>query len=84
MTKHTNSNLPVCPDCGEPFKWDDVVIFVDNVDAYYHEKCVNMYPISYLITDKDGDVLGTVDTDANVAFIVMNQDEYTEDDEDDE
>lgn len=78
MTKHTESNLPFCPECNEPFNWNDSVLFVEDKDAYYHENCISIYPISYLVMDKHGDVLGTVDTDVDMAISIMNHGEFVD------
>lgn len=76
MTEHTESNLLICPECKETFKWDDNALLVEDKDAYYHEKCIDMYPMTYLIMDKNGDVLGTADTDADMALSIMEDGEF--------
>lgn len=76
MTEHSESNLLICPECKEPFEWDDNALLVESKDAYYHEGCIEIYPMTYLIIDKNGDVLDTTDTDAGMALIIMDEGEF--------
>lgn len=35
-----------CEACGEPFKWDDTLIKVN--EEHYHDDCVDLYPSGYV------------------------------------
>jgi len=78
MTEHTESNLLICPECNEPFEWDDNVLLVEDKDAYYHEGCIEIYPATYLIMDKNDNVLGMADTDVDMALSIMDDGEFVD------
>ena len=84
MTEHTESNLLICPECKETFKWDDNVLLVEDKDAYYHEDCIDVYPATYLVMDKHGDVLSMTDTDVDMALSTMDEGEFVDIEEDEE
>lgn len=78
MTEHTESNLLICPECKETFKWDDNALLVEDKDAYYHEGCIEIYPATYLIMDKNGNTLGMVDTDTDMASSIMDEGDFVD------
>lgn len=64
-----------CPECNEPFNWDDKIIYVETLDDHYHEKCVELYPVKYFAF-AHGEPLGDVDNDADCAYEYLSDGEY--------
>lgn len=78
MTKP--QNLTHCPACDTAFDWLDAVVFVDGVDAHYHERCVDLIPINYAVFLKDGsEHLGSTD-EIYSACEVLPEGSFTEND----
>jgi len=68
------SQLIKCSVCNGYFNWDDDVVIVD--DEYYHENCVELYPMGF-IAMLDGDPLGeTENDDGEMACMALNDGEY--------
>lgn len=68
-----------CKSCIEPFRWDDDVILVE--DDIYHKDCVSLYPTGYFAMLDDEPLGETENEDGSMAFEIMEDDEYLEENE---
>lgn len=68
-----------CSNCGEIFEWNnDVIVAEDGMYTnYFHEECVTLYPTGY-VAYVDGDYLGEVNSEADMAFSVFEPGDYEE------
>lgn len=75
--------LKRCEQCEKTFKWDDEL--VSSGDNFYHKECVHVFPIAYGIQLLNGDYIGESDVeDGEMAFHLLNDGEYEENEEEEE
>lgn len=75
-----NQNLKHCPACKEAFNWLDNVVFVEGVNAHYHEDCVDLIPIKYTVFLKNGaEHLGDTE-EVEHAYETLPEGAFVEDD----
>lgn len=68
--------LKRCEACNDHFKWDDVIVIVD--DELYCEDCVTLRPIGFFAM-LDGEPLGeTENEDGSSAYDILDEGEYLE------
>ena len=74
------TQLKKCPACDKPFEWNEYVVYVKDNEEYYHETCIELYPVGYYAMI-DGEPLGEVENSPDWAMSVLDEGEYAEEEE---
>ncbi len=72
-----NNKLKKCEACEDHFRWDDDVVEVK--EKFYHKNCVELYPTGYFAMLDDEPLGETENEDGQMAFEILENDEYLED-----
>ena len=67
-----------CEECLEEFNWDDQVVNVEG--NLYHDDCIELYSNGFVAFDVSGNFLGETETEGSMAYDVLEEGEYIDDD----
>ena len=70
----TESKLKECAVCGDPFKWSEDVVVID--DTLRHTRCVTLHPSGYVAFVGDEYIGETENDNGDMAFEILDDGEF--------